>query len=103
MAGTIIGSNISIDGEISGSDSLTVLGVVRGRVSVKESVTVSEGGRIEADVDATSIEVAGVLEGNIAVSESIELKAGGKLVGDVRAPRVLIADGATFKGNINPQ
>ncbi|MBD90704.1 MAG: hypothetical protein CL940_10225 [Deltaproteobacteria bacterium] len=101
MAETIIGSNISIDGEISGSDSVTVLGTVRGRLSVKDQVTIPQGGRIEADVEAGSVEISGVIEGNVAVSDKIEIKSGGLLVGDVKAARVLIADGATFKGNIN--
>lgn len=101
MAETIIGSNISIDGEISGSDSVTVLGTVRGRLSVKDQVTIPQGGRIEADVEAASVEISGVIEGNVAVSDKIEIKSGGLLVGDVKAARVLIADGATFKGNIN--
>ena len=101
MAETIIGSNISIDGEISGSDSVTVLGTVRGRLSVKDQVTTPQGGRIEADVEAASVEISGVIEGNVAVSDKIEIKSGGLLVGDVKAARVLIADGATFKGNIN--
>ena len=47
------------------------------------------------------MEIAGVIEGNVAVSDKIEIKSGGLLVGDVKAARVLIADGATFKGNIN--
>ena len=55
MAETIIGSNISIDGDISGSDSVTVLGTVRGRLSVKDQVTIPQGGRIEADVEAGSV------------------------------------------------
>ncbi len=101
MAETIIGSNISIDGEISGSDSVTVLGTVRGRLSVKDQVTIPPGGRVEADVEAGSVEISGVIEGNVAVSDKIEIKSGGLLVGDVKAARVLIADGATFKGNIN--
>ena len=101
MAETIIGSNISIDGEISGTDSVTVLGTVRGRLSVKDQVTIPQGGRIEADVEAGSVEISGVIEGNVAVSDKIEIKSGGLLVGDVKAARVLIADGATFKGNIN--
>ena len=70
-------------------------------LSVKDQVTIPQGGRIEADVEAGSVEISGVIEGNVAVSDKIEIKSGGLLVGDVKAARVLIADGATFKGNIN--
>jgi cytoskeletal protein CcmA (bactofilin family) len=103
MAETIIGTNISIDGEITGTDSITVLGTVRGRMNVKDQLTIPPGGRVEADVEAGSVEIAGIIEGNVAVSDKLEIKSGGLLVGDVKAPRVLIADGATFKGSINNQ
>lgn len=103
MADTIIGSNISIEGEISGTDAVTILGSVRGRVTVKDMVTVSAGGRVEADIESASVEVSGSVQGNVSASDKIEIKSGGRVVGDVKAPRVLIADGASFKGNINMQ
>lgn len=102
MAETVIGPSIQIEGDITGSDSLTVLGSVRGgRVQIKEAVVVANSGRIEAEVESSAIEIAGIIQGNVAATDKVELKAGGKLLGDVKAPRILIADGASFKGNIN--
>ena len=101
MAETIIGSNITVEGEISGAGALTVLGVVRGHIQLKDVVTVAQGGRVEADIDAQAVEVSGAIEGNVSAADKVEIKSGGRLVGDLRAPRVLIADGASFKGNIN--
>ena len=98
---TLIGSNITIEGDITGSESVTILGVVRGHVSVKEEVTVSPSGHVEADIESESVDIAGTVEGNVSAASKIEIKSGGRLVGDVKAPRVLIADGAAFKGNIN--
>ena len=103
MADTIIGSNINIEGDISGNDPLIIEGVVRGTVSVKSAVTVTQDGHVEANIESHSIEIAGSVEGNVSASDKIDIKAGGRLVGDVKAPRVLIADGAAFKGNINMQ
>ncbi len=102
MAETIIGPGIQIEGDISGSDALTVLGSVRGgRIQVKEAVVVAASGRVEADVESGAVEIAGVVQGNVGAGDKVELKSGGKLFGDVKAPRILIADGASFKGNIN--
>ncbi len=103
MADTIIGSNITIEGDITGDDSLIIEGIVRGTVAVKSDVTVTQDGHVEADVDSQSIEIAGSVQGNVNAVDKIDIKAGGRLVGDVKAPRVLIADGAAFKGNINMQ
>lgn len=102
MAETVIGPSIQIEGDITGSDALTVLGTVRGgRISVKEALTVAASGRIEGDVESSAVDISGVIQGNVAATDKVELKSGGKLVGDVKAPRILIADGASFKGNIN--
>lgn len=103
MGDTIIGSNITIDGDISGNEAVTVLGVVRGSISTKDQVVVPAGGRVEADVTSQAVEVAGVIEGNVTATDKVEIKAGGRLVGDIKAPRIMIADGAAFKGNINMQ
>ncbi|MEC9073415.1 MAG: polymer-forming cytoskeletal protein [Myxococcota bacterium] len=103
MAETIIGSNITIEGDISGSDPLTLHGTLKGSLQVDDVVTIATNGLAEADIESAAIEVAGVVEGNVTASDKIDIKAGGRLVGDVRAPRVLIADGAAFKGNINMQ
>ena len=101
MTDTIIGSNITIEGDITGNEPLIIEGIVRGTVVVKGAVTVTQDGHVEATVDSQSIEIAGSVQGNVSAADKIDIKAGGRLVGDVRAPRVLIADGAAFKGNIN--
>ncbi|MGZ6163222.1 MAG: bactofilin BacO, partial [Myxococcaceae bacterium] len=37
----------------------------------------------------------------IHATDKVELKADCRVVGDVKAPRILIADGASFKGNVD--
>ncbi len=101
MAKTIIGSGITIEGEISSEDELVVSGVVRGKLSVEGSVTVEAGGVVEADVDAQSVAVGGNVTGNVTAAERVDLLTGGRLVGDVKAARLTIADGAVFKGNVD--
>lgn len=102
MAETIIGPQIQIDGDIVGEDPVTVLGQVKnGKIAVNSAVLVASSGRVDGAIEALSIEVAGAVQGNVSASDKVELKAGGQLSGDLKAPRILIADGASFKGNIN--
>jgi cytoskeletal protein CcmA (bactofilin family) len=44
MASTVIGSSITIDGEISGDDQLVVHGTIKGRISVRDALVVENGG-----------------------------------------------------------
>ncbi len=101
MANTIIGSTIVIDGEITGSEALIIQGTVKGRIALKESLYVDGSGVVEADIETENVEISGAVTGNITASERVELKSDGRMVGDIRSPRILIADGATFKGHID--
>jgi cytoskeletal protein CcmA (bactofilin family) len=101
MANTIIGSTIVIDGEISGDEDLVIQGTVKGKISLKESLYVESSGVVEADIDVQNVDIGGKVTGNIVASDKVELKADCRVVGDVRAPRILIADGASFKGNVD--
>ncbi|MBL4684718.1 MAG: polymer-forming cytoskeletal protein [Nannocystaceae bacterium] len=101
MANTVIGSTIVIDGEITGDEDLVVHGTVKGRVSLRENIIVEESGVVEANVETATITIHGTVTGDIAASERAELKGNCHVVGDIRAPRILIADGASFKGNVD--
>ena len=79
-------------------------GHIRGNVSSTDGMlSVSEHGVIEGTVDVPRVELQGQVTGNIAASDKVELKTDCKVVGDIRAPRILIADGAQFKGSIDMQ
>ena len=101
MATTVIGSTIVIDGEISGEEHLIVHGTVKGRINVRDSLVVENGGLVEATVETSSITVNGTVNGDISASERAELRPNSTVIGDIRAPRILIADGASFKGNVD--
>ena len=102
MAGnTIIGNSIVIDGEITGEEDLVIQGTVKGKISLRQSLFVENSGTVEADMEVANIEISGQVTGNIVASEKVELKNDGRMVGDIKSPRVLIADGALFKGNID--
>ena len=101
MANTVIGSTIVIDGEITGDEDLVVQGTVKGRISLREHVHVEASGVVEANIETTTITIEGTVTGDVHASERAELKTNCRVVGDIRAPRILIADGASFKGNVD--
>lgn len=101
MADTVIGKFITIDGELESSDDVTINGNVKGRISAEGRLVVGPSGVIEAEIDTRSVEIAGQVFGNIRASEKVEIDEGGRAVGDVKAQRILIADGAVFKGNVD--
>ncbi len=101
MAGTVIGEGLTIEGEVTSDEEVVVHGTLRGTLKCGDVVSVGSGAVIEADVDASSLSVAGHVTGNVNAAERVDLQAGGRLVGDVKAARLTIADGASFKGNVD--
>ena len=101
MANTTIGSSFVIEGEITSEDNIIVQSTVKGKMTTSQPVFVENSATLEADVTAESVEISGNVTGNVSASTRVELKSDAKVVGDVQSPRILIADGALFKGNID--
>jgi cytoskeletal protein CcmA (bactofilin family) len=100
-AKTVIGASFVVDGEVSGSEPIVVEGTVKGRIATQETLVVEASAVVEADVECASAEIGGQLTGNVIASERLELKADSRVQGDLHAPRILIADGARFKGSVD--
>lgn len=95
-----IAPGIKFKGEISGSAEVVVDGEVEGRVEIQAAVKVGPKGSVLGDIKATSVEVSGKVVGNVRSRERFELQSSGRIEGDVTSPRVIIAEGSYFKGNV---
>ena len=99
-----IGKSIIINGELSGSEDLTIEGRVDGKIELRDHVlTVGANGRIKATVSAKAIVVLGSVTGNLTATDKVDIKENGSVEGDIIAPRVAIADGSHFRGSIDMQ
>jgi len=101
MTGTVIGKFLSIEGDIESDEDLRVDGNVKGRIATRGDLVVGASGVIEAEIDTRNLEIAGQVFGDIRAAQKVEITEGGRAVGDVKAQRILIADGAVFKGNVD--
>jgi cytoskeletal protein CcmA (bactofilin family) len=97
-----IGQSITIKGELTGNEDLTIEGKVEGKISLKDhNLTIGSNGRIAAEIFAKTVLVIGEIVGNITADDKVEIAATGSMRGDIVAPRVVLADGARFKGSID--
>jgi cytoskeletal protein CcmA (bactofilin family) len=91
---------VEIEGEIEGEEDLVIQGRIQGKIVSRRDLTVDSSGKVEASITTKNLAVSGMLTGNVNATERVEVRKEGKMVGDIKAPRVVIADGAKFKGNI---
>jgi cytoskeletal protein CcmA (bactofilin family) len=95
----VVGANITVKGEITGDEDLLVEGTVEGQIRVSRELRVGPRGKVKANVFAQSVVVSGELVGDCEASSRVEIQATGRLMGNIRAPKVVIAEGAVFRGN----
>lgn len=98
----VLGKSVIVKGQIYSREDLTIDGEVEGTVELQEHrLTVGPNGKVTASVKAREIVVLGTIHGNVETSDKIDIRKEAKLVGDIKTARVVIEDGAYFKGNID--
>jgi cytoskeletal protein CcmA (bactofilin family) len=95
----VIGTKTIIKGDVLGDEDVIVEGTIEGQVRITRDLRVSPGGTVRAAVEAQSIIVSGEVVGDCTASQRVEIQASGRLTGNLRAPKIVIAEGALFKGN----
>lgn len=99
-----IGKSVVVKGELSGSEDLYLDGEVEGSIELRShSLTVGPNGRVRANINAKDVVIHGKVDGNVRGSDRVELKKSAVLNGDVITQRIVIEDGAFFKGSIDIQ
>jgi cytoskeletal protein CcmA (bactofilin family) len=96
----VIGRGTVVKGTLSGSGDVVVQGQIEGTVSLENQLTVEPEGRVFADVESENLSVHGQMSGDIHVNDRVVIASTARVVGDIKAPRVVIEDGARFKGSI---
>jgi cytoskeletal protein CcmA (bactofilin family) len=98
----VLGKSVIVKGQIFSREDLTIDGEVEGTVELQEHrLTVGPNGKVLASIKAREIVVLGTIHGNVETTDKIDIRKDAKLVGDIKTARVVIEDGAYFKGNID--
>jgi cytoskeletal protein CcmA (bactofilin family) len=98
---TVIGENISIEGNIRGDEHLVIEGSMKGNIEMeKHNFTIGSKGRVEGKINAQSVRVSGQMIGNIKTKDKVEITKEADFMGDIRAKSISVEDGAYFKGSI---
>jgi cytoskeletal protein CcmA (bactofilin family) len=97
-----IGKAVKIVGQIFSREDLYIDGEVEGTVEALEhKLTIGPNGTVRATIKAREAVALGNIQGNVEATEKIEIRKDAKLTGDIRTARIIIEDGAYFKGSID--
>src|ERR1700733_14012199 len=96
-----LGASLHVKGEITGNEDLAIDDSVEGVVQLGDrKLTIGASAKLSADVIAREVVVYGNVKGNLRARDRIEIKKDGSVVGDLTTARIMIEDGAYFKGSI---
>src|SRR6266404_3639073 len=97
-----IGKAVKINGQIYSKEDLYVDGDVEGTIELQEHrLTIGPNGKVHSTVKAREVVVLGTIQGNLDARDRLEIRKDARLVGDIKTARIIIEDGAYFKGSID--
>jgi cytoskeletal protein CcmA (bactofilin family) len=98
---TLIGPNLTIDGTVTGSEPVVLDGTIKGKIDLTSDLRIGTRGRAEATVHARNVIVEGQVAGDISADERLELVSTAVVEGNLKAPKIVVAEGAKFRGSVD--
>ena len=97
-----IGRTVSIEGTLTAQEDILIEGRFNGEVTLLENaLVVGQTGDMRANIKAKNVTVHGKANGDIQATDQVEISDSGSMRGDILSPRVILHDGAKFKGRID--
>ncbi len=98
---SVIGPTLVFKGDLVADEDLVIEGRIEGTIAHhKKHLTVGKQGRVIADIHASSVIIEGQLVGDIHGDEVVSLASSADVTGNIFCSRIVIEDGARFKGKI---
>ena len=99
---SVIGPTLVFKGELSADEDLVIEGCIEGTIAHhKKHLTIGKQGRVKADIHASSVIIEGQLIGDIHSEGVVSLAKGADVRGNIFCARIVMEDGARFKGKID--
>lgn len=94
----IIEKGCKFEGNLSFNGTARIAGIVNGSVFSNDTVIISEGAIINADINANIIIIAGSVKGNIKASSRVEILKPARFEGIITTPSLVVEEGVIFHG-----
>ena len=98
---TYLGPKVLIQGELGGDEDVVLEGRLEGRARIGKDFRVGSRGQVHGEVNARAVFIAGHVVGDVVAGERVEILPTGILEGNIRSPKIVIAEGAQFKGSVD--
>ncbi len=97
---TVLGPDVSFKGELTFEKAVRLQGRFEGEVKTPGVLHIDREATLTGDVKAGNIRVDGTVRGNLNAGGRIELKQTSDHEGDLTAGKLIVEEGAVFKGHV---
>jgi len=97
-----IGPTITITGDITADEPLTIAGRLEGTVCIeKHPVIVDQSGHVKGDLLADSLIVSGHINGSLTATARIVVRESAVIAGSLSAPVLNVVEGAQVSAKVD--
>lgn len=96
---TIVGSGVTLTGDISSTADIRIDGTIKGNIVCTARVLIGSEGVVEGNVDCKQADVMGRVKGNIKAKELLFLRGKAVLAGDIFATKLQVEPTVNFNGH----
>jgi cytoskeletal protein CcmA (bactofilin family) len=97
-----IGQSITITGDITADEPLTIAGRVNGTISIPgHSITVDNGGHVNGDMQADAVILSGHVTGSVVATSRIAIRGSAVIDSNLSAPVLKVEEGAEVRGKLD--
>lgn len=94
----IIEEGCRFEGNLSFTGVARIAGIVNGSIFSNDTVIVSEGAVVNADINADVILISGTVKGNVKASSRVEIIRPARFEGTITSPSLIVEEGVIFHG-----
>ncbi len=94
------GKNLMIKGRVSGNGNVIIMGGLDGEFNLRGRVKIAQPAKIKGEVKADVISVNGNVKGRLAAQQRLHLDQTARIEGQMTTPKLSIAEGASFDGEV---
>ncbi|MEI8346885.1 MAG: polymer-forming cytoskeletal protein [Pseudomonadota bacterium] len=94
----VIEEGCKFEGNLSFNGVARIAGMVSGSIFSNDTVIISEGAIINADVNANIIIISGTVKGNIKATSRVEIIKPARFEGTITTPSLIVEEGVIFHG-----
>lgn len=95
----VIDHGCEMEGKLCFQGTVRIGGTFRGEIYTPDTLIISEGAKVQGQIDAGTLIISGEVNGSIRAKHRVEIHRPAVFRGDILTPSLSVDDGVIFEGS----